>query len=472
MKKCVYEKLNTIYPITMKRNFIVVGDIILDHNIFTTVQTPKLKDYATEHNFLYDEYKLGGCGNVVSNLQSIGADSIFLCSAIGDDEHGRKIESILQSLNIPNYLKKVPGYHTTTKHRYYHDASVVFQQDNYINKEILSSISFCDVIETILQTVAIDCIILCESEKSSKGLMSPEHCKNLISLANRYSIPTLVDPKEDIEKYTECTLMKPNKDEACSLLKIDIDTPILDIHMRIRNELQCKYSVITLSEEGASVFDGKDEFRYVHPGPLHIVDPIGGGDIVTSILCFFFNSIPIQKSMMIAVHLASISGEQPGVVTASRKNIIEYVFPSKLVTKDDLQIFSLLFANRLVGVTTGCFDLLHEGHTMCLQWCKKQCDILIVCINSDSSVRSLKGATRPIQLLSCRIDALRSLQYVDYIIPFDENDASSILAILRPNIFLKGGDYSTKQMVESEFAGETRIGPYLEGVSTTLLIGK
>jgi D-beta-D-heptose 7-phosphate kinase/D-beta-D-heptose 1-phosphate adenosyltransferase len=454
----------------MKRNFIVVGDIILDHNIFTTVQHPTLKDYPTEYNLLRDEYKLGGCGNVVSNLQSIGADSIFLYSAIGDDEHGRKIESILQSLHIPNYLRKVPGYHTTTKHRYYHDSSVVFQHANYINTEVLACISFCDEIEHILQTVRIDCMILCESETSSKGILSPEHCQNLISLANRYSIPTLVDPKEDIEKYKGCTLMKPNKDEAISLLQMDIDTPLLDIHMRIRTELQCTYSVITLSEKGASVFDGKDEFRYAHPGPLQIVDPIGGGDIVTSILCFFFNVIPIQTSMAIAVHLASMSGEQLGVVTVSRKHIEDVAFPSKLLSLEDVPLVRLLFANRRVGVTTGCFDLLHDGHRLCLQWCKEQCDILIVCINSDASVRSLKGASRPVQPLSTRMEALRSLQYVAYIVPFEEQDASRILAILRPNVFLKGGDYTTKKMVESDYVEETLIGPYLEGVSTTLQV--
>ena len=100
-------------------NFIIIGDILLDHNIYTVIQNPKLKDYNIEYNLEYEEYKLGGCGNVANNLHCLGCNNIFLFSAIGDDENGKKIENIVNSLHIHNYMQVVPSYNTTIKRRYY-----------------------------------------------------------------------------------------------------------------------------------------------------------------------------------------------------------------------------------------------------------------------------------------------------------------------------------------------------------------
>ena len=113
-------------------NFIVIGDCILDHNIYTIVQTPKRIDYNTEYNIIREEYKLGACGNLVTNLQSLGANKVFLFSTIGDDSAGRQMSEMANSLNIGNFLKTVPSYNTTVKHRYYYDNKCIFQTANNI----------------------------------------------------------------------------------------------------------------------------------------------------------------------------------------------------------------------------------------------------------------------------------------------------------------------------------------------------
>jgi D-beta-D-heptose 7-phosphate kinase/D-beta-D-heptose 1-phosphate adenosyltransferase len=451
-------------------NIIVIGDILLDHNIFTIIQNPKLKDYNIEYNLDYEEYKLGGCGNISNNLHCLGTDNIFLFSAIGDDDNGKKIQNMVNSLNIHNYIQVIPSYNTTIKRRYYHNNIAIFQHANRINIEKLTSINFCNEIEKVILHNKINCIILCESEKASNGILYVEHCQQLIALANKYNIPTIVDPKEDIYKYKGCTIIKPNKDEAYSLLNLNLN--LIDVHKNILNQIQCQYSIITLSEEGISIYDGNNEIRDMYQGVLQVIDTVGGGDIVTSIVSFFYNKIQIKDIIHIAVNMASKSVEKPGVIAIYKKDIINFLFPEKIIKLEYLPLFRVLFDNVNIGATTGCFDLLHQGHITSLKWCKEICDILVVCLNSDESVKALKGDSRPIQNISIRTKSLFNMNYVDYIIIFNESSSLETIKSLRPNIFMKGGDYANTFLQESEFSNETRIGPYLEGISTTQKIIK
>ena len=316
----------------------------------------------------------------------------------------------------------------------------------------------------------INCIILCESDKASNGIFYVEHCQQIIELAKRYNIPTIVDPKEDIHKYKGCTIIKPNKDEAYSLLNIINESNLITVHNNILNLIQCHYSIITLAEEGISMYNGENEVCDIYKNVLQVIDPIGCGDIVTSILSFFYNKISIEDTLHIAVNMASKSVEKTGVITISKKDIIEFLFSNKKIYYENLHLFRVLFDNIVIGATTGCFDLLHQGHIKSLNWCKENCDILVVCLNSDESVKELKGETRPIQNISIRENSLIELKCVDYIIIFDDLSAVETIKKIRPNIFMKGGDYLNTLLKESEFANKTKIGPYLEGLSTTLLI--
>ena len=451
--------------------YIVIGDCILDHNIYTTIQNPKLKDYVTEYNFLKEEYKLGGCGNVVANLIDF-ADSIFFFSAIGDDEYGKKIETMMTMTPIQPRLYTVPNYNTTVKHRYYHNGVVVFQHANYIKKECLKTIRFTEEIEKILQTQHIDCMILCESEKSSNGILSIEHCQALLSLAKKYNVPTIVDPKEDIEKYKGCTLLKPNIDEAYELLHVNNPVSYQMLHTQCMNSTQCTYSMITLSENGISVWDGTNEIHDKYEGTLQVVDAIGAGDIVTTIFALFLHRMPFGKIVHIATYLASKSVEQTGVVTIRPNDIQTIMFPKKEIHYEDLTFLRSLSKYRRIGVTTGCFDLFHSGHFASLNFCKKNCDILIVCINSDTSVKALKGNTRPIEPQSKRIQAIVSLECVDYCIVFEDTTAVEIVKALQPDVFMKGGDYKGKYCLEADYSKETLFSPYIEGISTTIQLNK
>ena len=269
-------------------SFVVIGDIILDHNIYTTQTNPKLIDYNNEYNLVKEEYKLGGCGNVAANLRSLNASQVFLFSCIGDDENGRRLNQLINDHNIINCFKIVPGYNTTIKRRYYCDNKAIFQYANKINKELLLPVSFLKDIESILSSTKIDCIILCESERSSVGILSFEHCRTLISLAAKFNIPTIVDPKEDIDKYRGCTLIKPNRNEAVALLSCD--GLLIDIHKHMMGRLQCKFSVITLSGDGISFYDGR-EIIAKYDGVVNVLDPIGAGDIVTSIIALLFQPL-------------------------------------------------------------------------------------------------------------------------------------------------------------------------------------
>jgi D-beta-D-heptose 7-phosphate kinase/D-beta-D-heptose 1-phosphate adenosyltransferase len=448
---------------------IVIGDIILDHNIYTKVQNPKLKDYNTEYNFESENYTLGGCGNVVSNIHALGGNTIFLFSAVGNDEYGTKLKSIVDSLDIHSCIETVEEYNTTVKHRFYCNSSIVFQHANNINKHLLLHISFLDTLESVILENKVDCIIICESEKSSVGLLYPNHCKGIIDIANRYNVQTIVDPKEDVCKYRNCTIIKPNRDEAYTLFDANLSMQLQHVHTKIIDELNCKYSVITLSEDGISVYDQTQEIIVKCIQPIQCIDPIGGGDVVTSIFSVFLTKLDIKTCSFLATCMASKSTEKPGCVTITRQEVIDTMFPGKIISFENLHLFKTLFQHKIVGFTTGCFDLFHAGHKLSLKWCKENCEILVVCLASDNVVKLLKGDSRPIQNESIRLAKLLELDYIDYIVMSNERDTTHILKILQPQFFMKGGDYLHKSLTETDYE-ELRIGPFLQGISTTQIL--
>ena len=164
----------------------------------------------------------------------------------------------------------------------------------------------------------------------------------IIALANKYNIPTIVDSKEDIYKYKGCTVIKPNKDEAYSLLNINTDIELSVVHEQILHDIQSDYSIVTLADEGISIKSQSGVFIDKYQGTLNVIDPIGGGDIVTCIIAFFFNKLSIEDSIHIAVNMASKSVEKTGVISISKKDIINFFFPTKIINSKYLPIFRVL----------------------------------------------------------------------------------------------------------------------------------
>jgi D-beta-D-heptose 7-phosphate kinase/D-beta-D-heptose 1-phosphate adenosyltransferase len=452
----------------MKPTIIVCGDIMLDHNIYTRLEKIANEAPIPVYNRLSEEWRLGGCGNVLKNLQSLGCTKLYAFGAIGNDSNGEKINTLVSEIGIQNCIITIPSYNTITKQRYFCDNRIMFRCDienTSDQKNLLLSIIFTDEIEKILVREKVDCIILSDY---NKGVLTKSQCQSIIQLANRYGVMTCVDPKEDPTKYIGCTLIKPNRSEAHKLFHMPQKAPIADLHKVIRDVIGCRYSVITLAEQGITLFDGVTLF-HERAVARNIIDVTGAGDVVCSVLSYFIHSISsLSELLRLATHLATKSVETPGTYTVTSADLIE--LSGKQITFESLRLIPR--EGKKLVFTNGCFDLLHSGHLELLRFCKKNGDIIVVGVNSDVSVRGLKGPTRPVQSETVRIDVLSALEYVDYIILFEDATPYRILKELKPDLLVKGGDYCIEAIIGREFAKDTIVCPLVEGISTTRLIEK
>lgn len=457
-----------------KPRIIVCGDIMLDHNI--TVHIDKIANEAPipVYSFMNETHGLGGCGNVLKNIHSLGCESLHIVSATGCDSNSMIIDKLVSSMDISNHIVKVNSYNTTVKCRYFCDNKIMFRCDvenNPEQKKQLVYTDFCGIIEKILDTESIDCIVLSDY---NKGVLTFSQCQKIIQLARKYGIFTCVDPKESPEKYIGCSLIKPNRSEAYKLFKMDKSAPILDVHTKIFEIINCTYSVITMSENGITLYDGKEmyhEIPYVHK----IIDVTGAGDIVCSLLAYFFwqDKTPIREVLRLTTDIATKSVEYPGAYTISRRDIDELSFKNrKVIYKNELHIIKEIYSDKKVIFTNGCFDILHKGHIETFKFCKSKGDIVIVGLNSDKSIRCLKGPSRPIQAIDTRLSVLSAIEYIDYIIIFDEDTPYDIIKQLQPHYLVKGADYNIDSVIGKEFAKEVLLCNLVEGISTTNTINR
>jgi len=454
-----------------KPNIIICGDIMLDHNIYTTIGKIANEAPIPVFNHIRDEYMLGGCGNVLKNIHALGCNNIYIFSSIGNDANGSYISDSVNKLNIHNHLLTVDNYKTTTKQRYYCDNKIMFRCDTELEQSkhnILTSISIIESLEVILKKEHIDCIILSDYDK---GFLHVNHCRSIIDLANKYNVLTCVDPKNDYSKYIGCSIIKPNRKEAYRIFKFSESRSIQELHAHIYETVKCKYSVITLAEKGITLYDGKQ--LYSETPTVHtIIDVTGAGDIVCSILAFFLPSgKTIQSVLQLATNIATKSVEYAGTYTIKQSDIHSHKY-GKCIDMTDIEEVKQLYLGKKIVFTNGCFDVIHSGHIQLFKYCRDKGDIVIVGMNSDESIRRLKGPNRPINDQHARLGVLESIQYIDHIVIFTEDTPHSLIKSLCPYYLIKGGDYAIESIVGRENATETIIFNYINGFSSTNIINK
>lgn len=451
-----------------KPNIIVCGDILLDCNVYLSIQKIANEAPILVFNQDNEEYKLGGCGNVLQNLHSLGCESLYMFGAIGNDIFGKKVLDLVQSMNVHNHIRVIDA-NTLVKRRNFCDNKILFRSDIEVGKECFSNISFAAEIEHILQTKQIDCIVLSDY---NKGILTFAQCQSILQLAKKYNVFTCVDPKDDYRKYVGCSLIKPNKSEAYKLFNLDKSVCLNDVHTTIYSTINCTYSVVTMSEHGISLYDGK-ELIHELPDEIHkIIDVTGAGDIVCSILGYFIClNAPLRSVLRLATQIATKSVECPGTYCTSMPDVIRVAFKGvKVIPFHDIPKIRQIHVDKTVVCTNGCFDLLHSGHIETFKFCKSKGDIVVVALNSDASIRRLKGELRPINTLQIRLDVLSAIQYIDYVIVFEEDTPTRIMERLKPDILVKGGDYTIDTIPGREFAKETLVCPLVPGMSSTAII--
>jgi D-beta-D-heptose 7-phosphate kinase/D-beta-D-heptose 1-phosphate adenosyltransferase len=462
-------------PLSVRsKNIIVFGDIMLDVKLSGSIH--KLANEAPIPVLLQETEKkyLGGCGNVLMNLQALGCDKLFIFSKAGNDFYGKELISILAKYpEIVPYIYTDDLYRTIVKTRGFANKKIIFRYDVENSQRILERHieEIKASLTSIIKNNNIDTIIFSDY---NKGFLVKELTQFVIQLANTHGIPTFVDPKVDYTKYLGCTVMKPNIKEIYDIfgIKFSLDK-IGDIHKCIKEKVGCKETLLTLSEEGMSFFTENDELINEKTIESEVNDVTGAGDVVLSVIAYYYTCIPKRNLIQLATYMGTISVRYVGTYVLKKSDILnayKLINNNKLITLHDIQ-----YIKNPIVFTNGCFDILHEAHMALLQFCKSikpHGGEVIVAINSDETIQKLKGPSRPINNEQARVAILNNIESVDWVVVFKEDTPHEILKQIRPHTLVKGGDYTIDSIIGKEFCDNVRVFTYIDGKSTTGIIDK
>jgi D-beta-D-heptose 7-phosphate kinase/D-beta-D-heptose 1-phosphate adenosyltransferase len=459
---------------------LVVGDLMIDHYLWGSSERISPEAPVPVVNVDSESTVLGGAGNVINNLNALGA-VVDVISVIGECETSKELKDLLCDIKIETqYLITQKNRVTSKKSRIIAAQQQVVRYDRESTSEInnKSQVAILKVFKKIVNNY--DVILLSDY---GKGVLTFELTQSLISIANENKKKLLVDPKGlDYSKYKGAYLLTPNKKEASEATNIIIkDNESLTQSIRIlKDQIDLTVSLITLSEKGVAIFD--NELRIYPTVAREVFDVTGAGDTILASLGF---ALSCNKDIDEAIKFANLASGvvvgKIGSATATLNEIIEYESSLNKSTSDEhiktwdeiSSIISELKNNdKKIVFTNGCFDILHIGHVKYLEKAKNFGDILILGLNSDDSTHRLKGKNRPINTQDDRAYILASLEVVDYVVIFNEDTPLDLIKLIKPDVLVKGGDYEGKEVVGQDIAKELKLVQFIDAKSTSKTIKK
>ena len=462
----------------------VIGDVMVDRYVFGDVSRISPEAPVPVNRVSSVKEVLGGAGNVASNLANLDCH-VYLGAVAGVDDHGRVLDKLLIADGIDTSgLIYDNNRSTITKMRILGDRQQMMRLDFETITPITTDeeerlISWLDgLCQQGLQGIVIS--------DYGKGVCTPTLLQEVFRLAHTYNVQTIVDPKgTDWSKYGGATCITPNVKELGESLGRVIpneDASVIEAAKEVLGKLNVQYIIGTRSAKGITVV-AKDGRTWHNPATQQdVFDVSGAGDTVVAMM---ISCLASGLSMRLALHIANgaagIVVSKVGTYPIHRQELIDLwqsvrqlTASSPLYTKEEMKalIDKWQSMDETVVFTNGCFDILHRGHITYLQEAAQLGRHLIIGLNSDASVRRLKGETRPIVSEDDRAALLSALQCVDGVILFEEDTPAELLAYLRPNILVKGGDYKKEEIVGREFVDEVAVLSFKEGYSTSDIVKK
>ncbi len=457
-------------------NILVIGDLMIDHYLWGSCERISPEAPVQVVDIAKETTVLGGAGNVINNLKVLGA-KVSVGSVIGDDDNGIELVDMLKKIGVDtNNIITLQGRKTSKKSRVIASSQQVLRYDKE-SKEDISKTASDEIINSLKETISdYDAVVLSDY---GKGVLSQELCQGIIKLCNKEDVKVLVDPKgSDYSKYSGAYLLTPNKKEAITATSIDIKDKesLKKALLKLKQECDLAISLITLSEDGIATYD--NEMKIFPTVAKEVYDVTGAGDtVIASIALALSAGKSIDEAAAFANLAAGVVVGKIGSATVTLDEIEEYE-ASLHKSTSDAHIKSFEDINAIVDryrqngkkivFTNGCFDILHVGHVKYLQEAKSFGDALIVGLNSDASVKRLKGESRPINIAQDRAYLLAALEAVDFVVPFEDDTPYELIKMIKPDTLVKGGDYEGKDVVGTEFAGELKLVDFVDGKSTTM----
>lgn len=466
---------------------LVVGDIMLDRYLEGTTERISPEAPVPVVKITRRRSVPGGAANAAANLAGLGAET-HLIGYRGEDEPGQELEQTILTYGIRAHL--ICGSRPTTcKTR----VVSVRQQLVRLDEEEIAELSPAEITAvldriTLVQAQGLAGILLSDY---GKGFAAAEICRALAQVADTLGIPFVVDPKgTDWEKYAGATLITPNVRELGEALGRSLanqDEIVAAAGWEALERFDLPAVLITRSAAGMTLVCRGEIVHHIPAETREVFDVSGAGDTVVAAL---LRCLAAGADRVAAVRAANIAaGIAVGHSGTYRLNQTEWLqsleaqeqgqdrrdLPSpRILEQQGAAALATALRSRgdRIVFTNGCFDLLHPGHLSTLTQARALGDVLIVGLNSDTSVQRLKGSQRPIVGEWDRATLLMGLEVVDYVILFDDDTPADLIAALQPDVLVKGGDYAIEEIVGRDHAGVTLAIPLVEGHSTTRIVDK
>ncbi|MGM9528806.1 MAG: D-glycero-beta-D-manno-heptose-7-phosphate kinase [Phascolarctobacterium sp.] len=462
----------------------VLGDVMLDRYFHGEVKriSPEAPVPVTKINRI--KSVLGGAANVAANLAHLECQ-VFMGGVTGDDENRVLLEKLMDEAGINHSgLVRSARRKTITKLRVLGGNQQMLRLDFEETGDLYPEeiVELRQWLATLLDQ-GLDGIIVSDY---AKGVCSDDFCQWVINQAHAYNIPVLIDPKgADWTKYRGCDFITPNLKEMCEAAgctRDNEDGAVVEMARAARDKYHIKNVVVTRSERGMSLVNDS-EVLHSPATAIEVFDVSGAGDTVAAtLLAGVAGKLELADAIYMANRAAGIVVAKVGTYPVHRDELLKDLLTEERKqgrgyrTLSWQEIASLAATWKACGekivFTNGCFDILHVGHVTYLEKARNLGKHLIVGLNTDASVRRLKGATRPLVHELDRARVLAALACVDAVVLFDQDTPTELIEKIRPDILVKGGDYRPDQVAGREYAGEVRIIEFEDGYSTTGVVEK
>ena len=468
---------------------LVVGDLILDRYVWGDAErisqeapVPLLRADRREH-------RLGGAASVATMLRALGAD-VRLIGVVGRDSEAVIVRKLLADLGIDDHLVvSIDDRQTTLKERYIGRAQDRHPQQmmrvDYETREPIPAEVESRIWQELPEAVAqADVVLISDYDK---GVCTPSLLRSLITACRSLDVRVLADPvrSNDYSKYQGVHAMTPNRLEAQLATGMTIAAPedALAVGRKLLQSLRMECVLVTLDRDGMAVVHADGRERLVPTRPRQVYDITGAGDMVLSVvgLCLA-GGADYEEAAALGNVAGGLEVEKIGVALLSRqellRDLLDHHRPEAVKRLDRPALVDEVRRRRDAGqsvvFTNGCFDLLHPGHVRLLRQAAALGDYLVVGLNSDASVRRLKGPNRPINPEDARAEVLGALECVDAVTVFDEDTPLELIDAVLPDVLVKGGDYRPEEVVGREeveaAGGRLVLIPLAEGHSTTQMV--
>lgn len=475
------------------RRVAIIGDIMLDQYITGSVARISPEAPVPVLHVGAERAVLGAAANAAANVVALGG-AVDLIGVVGDDTAGRQISAMLDAVGrISLGLVKAPTHPTITKTRYVSGQQQIIRVDREVRDPFAMDTVDALIAEVEARVAACACVVLSDY---GKGVLTDRVIAAAIDAARALNKPVIVDPKRPtFEPYRGASFITPNRKELTDATGLPCDQ---DAEAAIAAAVAMAQSqaaiLLTRSERGMSLYRQDKEPIHLQADAREVFDVTGAGDtVVASMALGLAAGLPVDSAMRIANAAAGVVVGKLGAATCTPRELLAALernarSSSRVEWQGDDRAHdgvtsradAVLLRDRWereglkVGFANGCFDLIHPGHVSLLRQAAAACDRLIVAINSDASVRLLKGETRPVQTQDARAQVLMGVKGVDMVVVFDEPTPLALVEALRPDVIVKGSDYKEHEVVGGDVVkargGSVLLVDLVEGQSTTSLV--